>query len=114
MPVFTKKDYEKKLKLKEKNFAREKTLSGASPLKDLSAVKKEQEIKTYVLLHPDNPMEVSLNFEDELELDGVKYKRECKNGIVRTKDIPLYLFLKKKGWEILEIRSANDELADRR
>ena len=57
---------------------------------------------TYFLLHPENPVDFYQNFEDELTIDSISYKRKCINGVVETTDLPLVEFLVSKGYEILD------------
>lgn len=62
-----------------------------------------QPSKTFVLLHPENEQFILKNFEDEVNLKGVKYKRICKNGIVRTKDKILADYLIEQQYRLLKI-----------
>lgn len=100
MPVLTKKEYNKKV-----NKGGPDNGAGPPSIKPLEEGPPKEVLrrKTYVLFHPENPKDHPLSFEDEIILEGKSYKRICIRGTVKTKDEPLYLFLKSKGYEVIEI-----------
>jgi len=102
MPVLTSKEYKKRKSNQDylKKEGVEKIASDAF----LQERKKVERKKEYILLHPENPKDFFLNFEDEIELKGKTYKRVCTGGIVRTREKELYSFLKSKGYELLDIK----------
>jgi len=91
MPVLTQKQYDEMPKASVKV---EKKLKLIEPA-------KSQPSKTYILMHPENEVMIKQNFEDELELNGIKYKRICKNGVVKTQDKPLADYLIKQQYKLL-------------
>ena len=99
MAVLTRKEYEKR------NSSLQKKEEGYFPLQ-FPIEKPEEKIIgeniVYVLLHPENGTSDFLNFKDFVMIDNIKYFRECKNGIVKTKDIPLKNFLTGKGYLLLD------------
>jgi len=57
----------------------------------------------YVLMHPENGREgPRANFQDSLIIDGKVYKRDLKNGVLRTEEKVLAEYLVKLGWVQLE------------
>lgn len=101
MPVLTQAELEK--------FELNKTSKAgdsSSPAEEEKKYEKKRKIlkklliskHTLWLLHPENSRENPLNFEDEITINGITYKRKIKKGIIKTKDIPLINFLKKKGY----------------
>ena len=94
MPVLTQQQY-KESKDKFDPIKRET----AKPI-EKAVVSKLPEI-FYVLLHPENEINNLKNFQDEVELDGVKYKRDCIRGIVKTKDKPLADFLVSQEYKLI-------------
>ena len=91
MPVLTQKQYDEMPKASVKV---EKKLKLVEPT-------KPQPSKTYILMHPENEVMIKQNFEDELELNGVKHKRICKNGVVKTQDKTLADYLLKQQYKLL-------------
>ena len=77
---------------KEKKAEVEKPLPEALP-----------EEKEHVFLYPDIEKDTEKNFEDELNFNGVKIKRVCKNGIIRTRNKLLIDFMLQKKYELLEV-----------
>ena len=94
MPVLTQRQYE--------GMASKKAIPIIKKKVSLKSEKKVEIPKvTYILLHPENGIFDRQNLEDEVELNGVKHKRICKNGIVRTTDKILADFLLTQEYRLL-------------
>jgi len=95
MPVLTEEEYKK--------LEKEKKGQQLSPSFLKPKEKKQVERKfIYFLFHPENPKEKYLEFDDEVEIENKKYKRHCKNGIVKTSEKELVDHLIKRGYELLD------------
>lgn len=95
MPVLTQAEYEKF----QKSGSLERGIK--PPPKPVIKEEEKQDIE-YWLLYPEIEQGCELpSFEDVIKIDGKHYRRICERGIVKTKDKPLYKFLKKKGYEIM-------------
>ena len=99
MPVLTQKEY------KEKN---KDSIGDISPIESSNSIVlpeektvKKETVYEYRLMHPENPKDFPLDFQDTLTIEGNEYLRECKRGIVTTIHKPLADFLMKKGYELM-------------
>jgi len=93
MPVLTQEEYEK--------YRKSGMVQGGIVPPTIPDVKEEQSIE-YWLLYPEIEKGEPLpSFQDVIKLGGIEYKRVCERGIVKTKDKPLYEFLKKKGYGLM-------------
>jgi len=101
MAVMTIAEYEKQKS--SKNI--ERVPVKKAPTSTKKTVKKEvveEKNIIYCLLHPENPKDSFLNFEDTISIEGVDYKRACINGVIETDEKALADFLvKKRSYEFL-------------
>ena len=95
MPVLTQEQYEQ--------FKQSGSLErGVKPLPKPVIKEEDKQDIEYWLLYPEIEKGLDLpSFEDVIEIDGKRYLRKCERGIVKTKDKPLYEFLKRKGYELM-------------
>ena len=94
MPVFSYKEFEKQKKpvVKEKKVFNDGLLEKKE---------KSNKIVEYTLLHPENEIGNYKNFEDEISINNIKYKRNCIKGILKTTEVELKKFLILKGYILL-------------
>lgn len=95
MPVLTQAEYEK--------FQKSGSLErGVKPLPEPVVKDEHKQDIEYWLLYPEIEQGSDLpSFQDVIKIDNREYLRTCERGIVKTKDKPLYKFLKKKGYELM-------------
>ncbi len=101
MPVLTKKEY---IESKSENVVKQR----AFEVKTEEAPAEPKEEFLYVLLHPENPVNNFRNFKNEIEIDNKKYKMECVNGTVRTKEEKLANRLLNDGYILIEKLEVKD------
>ena len=98
MPVYTEKEYISKIsKNSVDSFDKKVNTSGGR-----KKVTSPSHSFLYYLLHPENGVNEKQNFQDEIILDGISYKRICENGVIKTKEDELYHFLIKKGYLLMK------------
>lgn len=99
MPVLTQKEFD--------NIKRN------APAKPVEKVKVErvQSIKqdevTYVLLHPERELYIPKTFESVVEIEGIKYKMNCVDGILKTTEKILSDFLITKEYQLIRKENTN-------
>jgi len=67
-----------------------------------------QDETTYVLLHPEREIDVPKTFESIVELEGKKYKMNCVDGILKTKEKILSDFLITKEYQLIREENKNE------
>ena len=108
MPVFSQKEFKasaqkaKALNNPSKDDSSLNEISGTLGKQPLPRVLKKEKQYIYHFFHPENGQNEGLYFEDEIVLEGIKYKRSCENGILKVKEKPLADFLKKKGYILIK------------
>lgn len=92
MALLTNKEFVKKQKPERKNKP--------GNVKDSPAIEKKIETVEHlqVWFHPESTQNCPKNFETFVELDGMKYKIECKNGLILTDRKKLIEHLKSRGY----------------
>lgn len=104
MPVLTQKEYDYKKAIKKSLKENDEGSKAPSSilLKEDKVIKKKKDVYEYYLLHPENGVDDLQNFQDVITLEEKEYKRECKGGVIKTKEEVLANFLLKKGYILME------------
>lgn len=108
MGVLTHKEYKEFSKKLKENETKQKVPEKVEEIVSPKPLEPSKEF-TYCLLHPENPMELGLNFEDEITLEGKPYIRKCVNGIIKTKEKVLSNFLISKGYILMDTIKEEEE-----
>jgi hypothetical protein len=104
MAVFTEQEYEKYVE--NQNILSKEQKDFLKPWEKPKTTKVSDKI--YFLMHPENSDNRLNDFEDDIKINDISYKRKCRRGVIKTEDEPLMHFLKSKGYFLLDVKKKED------